>query len=125
MDERLRHIRFHIEGHLSLCALIDRQRMKGALLNLVVNAIQAMPHGGTVTLSAFARPGEVAIRVSDTGVGIPPENLPKIFSPFFTTKIRGNGFGLAEVYKTVQAHGGSIEVSSIVGKGSAFTIRLR
>jgi signal transduction histidine kinase len=95
------------------------------LLNLAKNAVQAMPGGGTLTMSAAAaRDGRVEIRVSDTGVGIPPENLARIFDLYFTTKSSGTGIGLSLVYRTVQLHNGDIEVESTPGVGTTFIIRV-
>ena len=107
-----------------LMVSVDPQLIKGALLNLIINAQQAMPNGGPITLSAKLQNSDAVLTVSDQGIGIPQEIIEKIFSPFFTTKVEGSGFGLAEVYKVVQAHGGSIEVESKVGKGTTFTIKL-
>lgn len=102
----------------------DASVLKGAILNIVVNSIQAMPEGGTLTITLSQTPTHAKLIVADTGVGIPEENIEKIFSPFFTTRPDGNGFGLAEVYKVVQAHDGTIEVKSALGKGTTFTISL-
>ncbi len=104
--------------------LLDEHGFHLALLNLMLNGIQAMPEGGLLSLNAQQRLGETIITVSDTGIGIAPENRDKLFSPFFTTKVDGNGFGLAEVYKIVQAHGGVIEVESQIGKGTTFSIKI-
>jgi signal transduction histidine kinase len=103
---------------------IDPDLLKSAILNLIVNAIQAMPEGGTVQLEAGTKEESAFISVKDTGCGIAPENIPKLYSPFFTTRTNGNGFGLAEVLKIVQAHGGKIEVTSEIGKGTCFTINI-
>ena len=87
-----------------------------ALLNLAKNAVQAMPNGGTLTIDAApTKDGRVEIRVSDTGVGIAPENLAKIFDLYFTTKPSGTGIGLSLVYRTVQLHNGDIDVESRPG----------
>lgn len=104
-------------------ASIDPQHMHAALLNLILNAIQAMSNDGTVTLKLETRDGQVLIHVIDEGVGIANEGMVRLFTPL-TTKAGGNGFGLAEVYKVVQAHSGTVEVASEVGKGSTFTIKL-
>ena len=98
--------------------------LRSALLNLIMNAAQAMPSGGKITISALQNNKKLEIRVIDEGSGIPAEHLEKIFSPFFTTKPKGNGFGLAEVHKIVQAHNGIIEVTSEVKKGTTFTLKL-
>lgn len=103
---------------------LDPERMHAALLNLVLNAVQAMPNGGTLSLRVRRNGPQAIIEISDTGMGIPEQNLEKIFRPFFTTKPEGNGFGLAEVHKIVQAHGGTIEVHSQVGEGSTFIVKL-
>jgi signal transduction histidine kinase len=107
-----------------LKALIDPQLIQSALLNLVVNAIQAMPEGGKLTLNISQKGDSALIKVADTGIGIAEENMPKLFTPFFTTRPDGNGFGLAEVKKIVQAHGGTIDVASKEGKGTTFTVHL-
>ncbi len=104
--------------------LADEKKLIQTLMNLGMNAIHAMPAGGTLTLTAEARDGEVEIGVADTGSGIAPEDLGKIFQPFFTTKATGLGFGLAIVQRIVEAHGGRIACQSEVGKGTRFTLRL-
>lgn len=108
----------------TLLAPIDPQLFRSALLNLFVNAIQAMPEGGILVVTLEPEFSWVVIHIKDSGIGIAPENLPKIFSPFFTTKESGNGLGLAEVHKVIQAHQGWIEAQSEVGKGTIFTIKI-
>jgi nitrogen fixation/metabolism regulation signal transduction histidine kinase len=103
---------------------LDVHLMKSALLNLTVNSMQAMPDGGELVIEIDSREGFSVIKVVDTGVGIAPENIEKLHTPFFTTRPSGNGFGLAEVLKIVQAHGGTIEVKSEVNKGTEFTIKI-
>jgi signal transduction histidine kinase len=99
--------------------------LRQALMNLAKNAVQAMPDGGRLTMGAApTRDGRVEIRVSDTGVGIPPENLAKIFDLYFTTKDSGTGIGLSLVYRTVQLHNGDIDVESTPGKGTTFIIKM-
>lgn len=100
----------------------DAGQVQQALLNVLLNAIQAMPEGGTLTLGAQASNGDVQIRVCDTGEGIAPENRARIFSPFFTTKHRGTGLGLAITRSIVEKHGGAIRVESEVGRGTTFTL---
>jgi signal transduction histidine kinase len=96
-----------------------------ALLNLAKNAVQAMPNGGTLTMAAApTKDGRVEIRVADTGVGIPPEHLAKIFDLYFTTKQSGTGIGLSLVYRTVQLHNGDIDVESTPGVGTTFVIKM-
>jgi signal transduction histidine kinase len=93
--------------------------------NLILNAVQAMPEGGQLTVkSEVPSPEWVAVSVADTGVGVPEEHLDKLFEPLFTTKAKGVGLGLAVVKSLVDGHGGTIEVQSKVGKGSTFTVRL-
>lgn len=104
--------------------LLDRDLFEQCLLNLLLNAEQAMPEGGTITLLARREGNGVCLEVIDTGVGIPPTILPKLFQPFFSTKPNGHGLGLAITRRIVQAHGGSIDVQSTPGHGTRFTIRL-
>ncbi len=107
-------------------AFVDSQQIAQVLRNLIRNACESMPEGGDLTISADEpMPQEtIRIQVSDTGTGIPPENLQKIFKPLFTTKPRGIGLGLAISQKLVEANGGRIEVQSEEGKGSTFVVWL-
>jgi signal transduction histidine kinase len=103
----------------------DAAMLRQAVLNLAINACQAMPHGGTLRLIAAPAPrGRVELRVEDTGVGIPPANLDKIFDLYFTTKERGTGIGLSMVFRIVQMHDGEVEVQSTPGRGTAFKVLL-
>lgn len=110
--------------------LADPHQLEQVFLNLLMNAIDAMPEGGNilVSINPWARETGpfVEVHITDTGVGIPPEHLPRIFDPFFTTKDvgKGTGLGLSVSYGIVRAHGGSIEVTSDVEKGSTFTVAL-
>ena len=105
--------------------MLDRQRMHEALWNLVNNGLQAMPEGGRLRLTAERHEGkEVLIQISDTGEGIPQENLGKIFDYYFTTKEKGTGLGLPLAHKIIQEHGGIIEVKSGVGTGTTFQVHL-
>ena len=103
---------------------LDRELFKQALLNLMLNAQQAMPRGGTLTIQAERRPDAVALALIDTGEGMPPEVVGKLFKPFFTTKPGGSGLGLPTVRKIVLAHGGAIDAQSEAGRGTKFTITL-
>ena len=104
----------------------DPVMLQQAFLNLALNACQAMPDGGKLRISATPRAGRrVDILVEDTGVGIPPEHLEKIFNLYFTTKERGSGIGLSMVYRTIQLHDGEIEVQSVKGSGTRFRVTLR
>jgi PAS domain S-box-containing protein len=103
---------------------VDRALLKQAVLNLVLNAAEAMPGGGQLRL-VLSRRGEMAeIMVGDTGKGIPPENRQKIFQLFFTTRPGGSGIGLASTFRIVQLHNGSIDFTSEVGRGTTFRIEL-
>jgi len=103
---------------------VDRALLKQAVLNLVLNAGEAMPNGGQLRV-VLSRRGEMAeITVEDTGRGIPPENKQKIFQLFFTTRPGGSGIGLASTFRIVQLHNGSIDFSSEVGRGTTFRIEL-
>jgi signal transduction histidine kinase len=103
----------------------DAELLAQASGNLVSNGVQAMSGGGTlVVASRRLAPGGVEIRLSDQGMGIPPENLEKIFRLYFTTKPGGSGIGLAMVYRIVQMHDGRIDVESTVGKGTTVKLTL-
>lgn len=103
----------------------DREALKQAILNLLINAIQAVAEGGTIRLTASADgEGWVIIRVVDDGIGIEPENIDKVFDPFFSTKASGTGLGLAMVHRIVDAHHGTITLSSRPGQGTTVEIRL-
>ncbi len=111
-----------IEHHIR----VDFKQFQQVLMNIIINAAQAMPDGGKITIRSHRapKPGFMQIEIIDTGCGIPKENLSKIFDPFFTTKLKekGTGLGLSTVYSIVVKHGGSIDVSSEVGVGTNFTI---
>jgi signal transduction histidine kinase len=103
----------------------DPAMLRQAFLNLALNACQAMPAGGTLRIRAEpARGRRVSITFSDTGVGIDPKNLQRIFDLYFTTKEKGSGIGLSMVYRTVQMHDGEIEVESTPGAGTTFRLLL-
>jgi len=104
--------------------LMDEAQIKQACLNIIKNAVQAMPHGGLLTVETKLASDEITITFADTGVGIPAERLGQIFDPFFTTKDRGSGLGLMIVYKIVKDHDGRVDVESEVGRGTRVTIAL-
>jgi signal transduction histidine kinase len=103
---------------------VDVDLMRQAILNIVVNAIEAMPNGGMLHIECAARGEEAEIRVSDTGTGIPLELREKIFRLYYTTKPEGSGIGLAMTFRIVQLHDGTIDFSSEPGKGTTFVVRL-
>ena len=106
---------------------LDREMFKQALLNLMLNAQQAMPQGGELTIQALRdpeRPGGVCLSLIDTGQGMTPEVAGKVFQPFFSTRAGGTGLGLPTARKIIEAHGGTIGLQSEVGRGSKFTVRL-
>jgi len=131
VDEALSSIQIkeNIEVHVRIpedfpSLMLDTLLMRRVFVNLFTNAVQAMPDGGKLTVSASKGKDSVTIYVSDTGVGIIRENLGKMFTPLFTTKAKGQGFGLAVCKRLVEAHGGTINVESEVGKGSTFVVSL-
>jgi len=108
---------------------VDQGQLAQVIHNLILNAVQAMPEGGTVTIRASNRSSQaggrfVRIKVADTGIGIPEHHLLKIFDPYFTTKQQGSGLGLATCYSIIKKHGGKIRTTSTLGKGSSFVISL-
>jgi two-component system sensor histidine kinase HydH len=102
----------------------DSDHVHQVLLNLLLNAVQAIEKTGTVNVEIGEHDGFASVVVSDTGRGIAPQNLPNIFRPFYTTKGDGTGLGLSLAHRIVEDHHGRIEVSSVVGKGSTFTVLL-
>ena len=102
----------------------DRDRLKQVLLNLALNAVEAMPHGGILRLEAAGTPRTLTLDVIDSGPGIPPETRSRIFEPYYTTKVKGLGLGLAIARRLVEAHGGTIEVEPAAERGSRFRITL-
>lgn len=128
-SEKAQHIKFttHYLDELPLIE-IDRDQMKQVFLNIITNAVDAMPNGGSFDIEVCrANEGSrVQIKLKDTGCGIPKDNLDKIFNPFFTTKQigKGTGLGLAISYGIIKMHKGDIKVESEIGKGTTFTITL-
>ena len=111
----------------NIFVLGDEQQLRQVFLNVIMNAIQAMPSGGRLTIEIETdknNNSQVVIKICDTGIGISPENIKKIFLPFFTTKPQGTGLGLSISNKIVKEHNGTIEFESEIGKGSIFLIKL-
>jgi len=123
----------HVAPDLPLIQ-VDAERLRQCLVNLILNAVQAMPRGGAVAIRCQPPPlasaaddlalAAVTIAITDQGEGIAPDDLGRIFEPFFSTKAQGAGLGLAVVQQIVQEHGGEISATSVVGQGSTFTMRL-
>lgn len=104
--------------------LLDPEQMKQVLLNLVINAVQAMPGGGEVALRALSTEDEVMLEVQDEGTGIPPEDLERVFNPFVTTRANGTGLGLSIAYQIVSQHAGHIAARRNPARGMTFTVTL-
>ncbi len=102
----------------------SRYQLEQVFMNLALNAAAAMPDGGTLTFKAWQEEDEIVIETTDTGIGIPPDMIDRIFEPFISSKEDGTGLGLFISYGIIQNHQGSITVNSAVGKGTTFTIRL-
>jgi len=126
-NKRLEHgqvqVHTHLQPDLPLLLAVPDQ-LTQVLLNLIINAVEAMPNGGALTISAAAQDDWLAVEVRDTGPGLSPDEIAKIFEPFYTTKSNGTGLGLAVSYGIIQQHGGRIDVNSTAGVGTTFTVRL-
>lgn len=122
----LKNIELILDLHLQKKYLFDKEAIKQIFMNIGINAIHAMPDGGTLSVSSYTEDNHIIIDFSDTGVGIDAENMRKIFDPFFTTKGvgEGTGLGLSVTFSLVKRMGGNIKVQSEKGKGSCFTIEL-
>jgi two-component system, NtrC family, sensor histidine kinase HydH len=103
---------------------VDRKQMRQVFINLILNGAAAIQGEGTITVTSGYDARYLLLKFSDTGCGIPPENLGRIFDPFFTTKDTGTGLGLAVVHRIIDSHTGFIEVDSSVGQGTEFTIHI-
>jgi signal transduction histidine kinase len=117
-------IQVALELQNGLRLLVDRGKLKRALLNIVVNARQAMPNGGELRIRCVQERNSIRIEISDNGEGIPADVLPRIFDSYFTTKSQGSGLGLAVVRRTIEDFGGQVNCTSTVGKGTTITITL-
>ncbi|MEM3823645.1 MAG: PAS domain S-box protein [Candidatus Bathyarchaeia archaeon] len=123
---------FEIPQNIKVVNMVDKkprmkadfEKLKRVFVNLIRNAVEAMPKGGTLTIKSARKGGNVVFTVSDTGVGMSREVMKRIWTPLFTTKAKGMGFGLAICKRFVEAHGGTITVESTHGKGTTFTVTL-
>jgi hypothetical protein len=127
VDPMLKTARISVHAQLkpSLPAVYGNSgKLQQVFMNLIMNARDAMPRGGELTISTESENSAVRVEVSDNGMGIPAEHLNKIFDPFFTTKAtsRGTGLGLAVTYGIIQEHSGLIQVDSVVGRGTTFRL---
>jgi signal transduction histidine kinase len=113
-----------IVGVDPLVCPVDEKLLSQALLNLVLNAKEAMPKGGTLTFETGQTGDWAVVSVTDTGIGIAPEDRERIFKPFFSNKASGTGLGLSLTRRIVQEHGGTLGVTSAVGQGTTFALRL-
>ena len=102
----------------------DSDKIKQAFMNVVLNSMEAMPQGGILTVSTAKLDDGVSIEVTDTGIGIPETDMPHLFEPFFTSKDKGTGLGLANVRRIVDEHGGTVTIESTVGEGATVSILL-
>src|SRR5882724_9603605 len=123
LENRGLHVRTKLARQLPATPL-DAQQIQQVLVNLVKNALQAMSKGGTLTIQTGETSDDVWVSVTDTGGGIPQEQINRIFEPFYTTKKKGSGLGLMIVQRIVRTHGGRIEVESNIGRGTTFRIWL-
>ncbi len=103
---------------------LDRIKTRRVLDNLIRNAVEAMPEGGAISIEGRVDGDIYLLEVKDTGIGISRDVLPKLFTPFYTTKPNGMGIGLTFCKRTIEAHGGTIEVNTIEGKGTTFTLNI-
>lgn len=103
---------------------LDNESLKQVYLNLILNAMEAMPEGGTLRIDAASQRGRLEVTIQDTGPGMPPETLAQLGDPFFTTKVQGTGLGLFLTRRLVQSAGGSLEIDSRTGSGTTCVVRL-
>ena len=124
LEAASQQVKIEVEVMSQVKAHVVADRIVQMLLNLMKNAIQAMPDGGVLMVGLRKKSGSAYMSVSDTGVGIPPEHLPHIFEPFWTSKTTGTGLGLALCRKVAEEHGGGLTVRSAVGIGTEFVVTL-
>ena len=102
----------------------DSDKIKQAFMNVVLNAMEAMPQGGTLTVAALKQENGVCIKVTDTGIGISEEDIEHLFEPFFTRKEKGTGLGLANVKRILEEHNGTVEIESTPSEGTTVSLWL-
>ena len=127
MEANFAHHKIQLVLNLSLETpeiQFDSDKLKQAFMNVVLNAMEAMPQGGVLQVSTFTEKDSVCIKVKDTGIGIPAEDLEHLFEPFFTKKTRGTGLGLANVKRILEEHGGTVEIDSTPDEGTTVLIGL-
>jgi len=118
-----RHVALTVQDHAPGSVIdADEDHLFQVFLNLFLNAVEAMPNGGNIRVVRLCRDGEMHISVSDTGAGIPKDIQDKVFNPFFTTKEHGSGLGLAKVFTIMESHRGRVEMTSLHGQGTTFTL---
>jgi signal transduction histidine kinase len=128
VTDALSHVKFPRKVHVTDRSRntphvwVDPEKIKRAFINIIRNAIDAMPKGGNLTITSRQSRKNLEISFTDTGVGMPKETMQQIFTPLFTSKAKGMGFGLAISKRIIEAHGGKITVDSKVGEGSTFTL---
>ncbi len=126
LDYQLKNINLHLDLNLQNRHCLDIEAIQQIIINISLNAIQAMPDGGTLSVATWEEQETIYLRFTDSGSGIAPDILPRIFDPFFTTKDvgKGTGLGLAVTHSLIQRMGGSIEVQSTVGRGTTFILSI-
>ena len=117
-------IAWQIDAPVMMQMFADREMLRRALLNLVLNAVDVMPQGGELLLTAVQGRRGIELEVADSGPGIDRDLRQRVFEPFFTTKSEGTGLGLAIVYRIAEVHGGRVEVANCPEGGAAFTIQI-
>ena len=126
-DYKIREQQLELRTNFSketLAIYIDRQQIKASLMNVILNAIQAMPCGGRLSVTTAVSDGFITVKIEDTGEGIAEEHLPRIFEPYFTTKTAGIGLGLALTRRIIEEHKGRIDIKSKQGNGTIVSVQL-
>lgn len=125
LDLEQSSVEVHVEADRGVPPVVgDRGKLRRVILNLLVNARQAMPRGGKISVRVRSSDSQVALDIADTGCGIPPEEQPRVFEAFFSTKSEGTGLGLAVVKRTIEDLGGRISFESELGRGTTFRVAL-